>query len=181
MPFKYARQHDWVFAEIARRLGRCQFIFFIPEVSDLAEELRQRLEAVFAQYGLNFDDYAIFIPWLNGPAFDGLLDRADVFLDTIGFSGFNTAMQAVERGIPIVTREGRFLRGRLASGILKRMGLQELVAESEEGYISLAVKLIRDGEYRDRVRKRIETERYVLFEDMAPIRALENFLAEVAK
>ena len=181
MPFKYAPQHDWVIAEIARRLGRCQFVFFIPEVSNLAEKLRQRLEAVFTRYGLNIDEHVIFIPWLNGPAFDGLLDRADVFLDTVGFSGFNTAMQAVERGIPVVTREGRFLRGRLASGILKRMGLQELVAGSEEEYISLAVELIRDGEYREHARKRIEAERHVLFEDMAPIRALENFLAEVAK
>ncbi len=181
MPFKYAPQHDWVFAEIARSLGRCQFIFFIPEVSILAEKLRQRLEAVFTRYGLNIADHVIFIPWLSGPAFDGLLDRADVFLDTIGFSGFNTAMQAVERGIPIVTREGRFLRGRLASGILKRMGLRELVAGSEEDYIALAVKLIRDGEYRERTRKRIATERHLLFEDRAPIRALENFLAEVVK
>src|SRR5256885_3297947 len=181
MPFKYAPQHDWVFAEIARSLGGCQFIFFIPEVSILAEKLRQRLEAVFTRYGLNIDEHAIFIPWLSGPAFDGLLDPADVFLDTIGFSGFNTAMQAVERGIPIGNRAGRFLRGRLASGILKRMGLQELVAGSEEDYISLAVKLIRDGEYRTRTRKRIEGDRHVLFEDMAPIRALENFLAEVVK
>jgi predicted O-linked N-acetylglucosamine transferase (SPINDLY family) len=181
MPFKYEPQHDWIFAEIGRRLGRCQFIFFIPEVSNLAEKLRQRLEAVFARHGLNINEYVIFIPWQNGPAFDGLLKRADVFLDTIGFSGFNTAMQAVERGIPIVTREGRFLRGRLASGILKRMGLQELIARSEEDYISLAVKLIRDVEYRERICKRIEAERHVLFEDIAPIRALENFLAKVAK
>jgi len=181
MPFKYAPRHDWVFAEIARRLSRCQFIFFIPEVSNLAGILRRRLESVFTQYGLNIDEHVVFIPWLNGPAFDGLLDRADVFLDTIGFSGFNTAMQAVERGIPIVTREGRFLRGRLASGILRRMGLQELIAASEEDYVSLAVKLIRDGEYRERTRKRIEADRHVLFEDIAPIRALESFLAEVAK
>ena len=181
MPFKYAPQHDWVFAEIARRLGRCQFVFFIPQVSDLAEKLRQRLEAVFAQHGLNIDEHVIFIPWQNGPAFDGLLERADVFLDTIGFSGFNTAMQAVERGTPIVTREGRFLRGKLASGILKRMGLQELIAASEEDYISLAVKLIRDGEYRERTRKRIEAERHVLFEDIAPVRALEEFLVNVVE
>src|SRR6266699_2669297 len=180
MPFKYAPQHDWVFAEIARRLSRCQFIFFIPEVSNLVGILRRRLEGVFTQYGLNIDEHVVFIPWLNGPAFDGLLDRADVFLDTIGFSGFNTAMQAVERGIPIVTREGRFLRGRLASGILRRMGLQELIAASEEDYVSLAVKLIRDGEYRERTRKRIEADRHVLFEDIAPIRALESFQKNVA-
>jgi len=36
------------------------------------------------------------------------------------------------------------------------MGLQELVAGSEEEYISLAVELIRDGEYREYARKRIE-------------------------
>jgi protein O-GlcNAc transferase len=181
IPFKYAPQHDWVIAEIARRLGRCQFVFFIPEVSDLAEKLRQRLAAVFTRYRLSIDEHVIFIPWLSGPAFDGLLDRVDVFLDTIGFSGFNTAMQAVERGTPIVTREGRYLRGRLASGILKRMGLQELVAGTEEDYISLAVKLIRDSAYRKQARKRIEGQRHVLFEDVAPIRALEKFLVDVAK
>jgi predicted O-linked N-acetylglucosamine transferase (SPINDLY family) len=97
--------------------------------------------------------------------------------DTIGFSGFNTAMQAWSAD-PIVT--GPFSRGGLASGILKRMGLRNW-SPSEEDYISLAVKLIRDGEYRERTRKRIEAERHVLFEDIAPIRALENFLAEVAK
>jgi predicted O-linked N-acetylglucosamine transferase (SPINDLY family) len=181
MPFKYAPRYDWIFAEVARRLGRCRFIFFIPELRSLAEKLRQRLEVVFAEHGLNIGEFAAFIPWQNGPAFNGLLKRADVFLDTIGFSGFNTAMQAVECGLPIVAREGRFLRGRLASGILKRMGLFELVAGSEEEYIALAVRLIEDGEYREHIRRRIEAERHVLLEDMAPIRALENFLAKVAK
>ncbi len=118
----------------------------------------------------------MFIPWQQKPAFYELLRRADVFLDTIGFSGFNTALQAVECGLPIVTREGRFLRGRLASGILRRMGLPELVAQSEEAYVELAVRLARDAEYREHIRSRIVASRHVLFEDMAPIRALEDFL-----
>src|SRR5208282_3907761 len=28
MPFKYAPEHDWIFPELARRLERCQFVFF---------------------------------------------------------------------------------------------------------------------------------------------------------
>ena len=36
---------------------------------------------------------------------------------TLGFSGFNTVMQAVECGLPVVTLRGEFLRGRLGSGI----------------------------------------------------------------
>lgn len=176
VPYKYAPQHDWVLAEIARRLGRCQFVFFTHGASpNMSEKLRRRLEVEFGRNRLDLDEFAIFIPWQEPPGFFGLLERADVFLDTIGFSGFNTAMQAVECALPIVTREGRFLRGRLASGILKQIGLHELVAQSEEDYITLAVKLVRDAEYREHIGERMEASRRVLFEDRAPIRALEEF------
>lgn len=178
-PFKYAPQHDWVLTEIARRLGRCRFVFFTHKIRNMSEKLRRRLEVVFARHGLNFNDFVTFIPWQSSPEFHGWLKRADVFLDTIGFSGFNTAMQAVECAAPVVTKEGRFMRGRLASGIVKRMGMPELVAQSEEDYISLAVKLARDAAYRSHVRKRIGQSRPILFEDIAPIRALEEFLVEV--
>lgn len=180
VPFKYAPRHDWVLTEIARRLGRCRFIFFTHRLNRLSEKLRQRLEITFARNRLDLDDFATFIPWQHGPAFYGLMKRADVYLDTLGFSGFNTAMQAAECGIPIVTREGRFMRGRLASGILKRMGLSELVAQSEEDYVALAVKLAQDATYRARVRERIVKSRQLLFEDIAPIWAMEDFIAAVA-
>jgi predicted O-linked N-acetylglucosamine transferase (SPINDLY family) len=104
------------------------------------------------------------------------MKRADLYLDTIGFSGFNTAMQAVGSGLPIVTREGRFMRGRLASGLLKQMGLSELVAQSEEEYVATAARLVRDAEYGRQIRARIEVARASLREDIAPIRTLEDFL-----
>jgi len=177
-PFKYAPEHDRIFPEIARRLGRCRFIFFTHWLSGLSEKLRRRLESVFGRSGLAFGDFVTFIPWQDQPRFFGLMQRADVYLDTIGFSGFNTALQAVECGLPIVTREGRFMRGRFASAILKRMGLAELVAQSEEDYVALAVRLARDIQYREHVRSRIAASRQVLFEDLAPIRALEDLLVK---
>jgi predicted O-linked N-acetylglucosamine transferase (SPINDLY family) len=151
-------------------------IFFLQQPQYLAEKLRQRLAEAFARAGLDFGRYVAFVPKQTRPVFYGLMKRADVFLDTIGFSGFNTAMQAVECGLPIVTREGRFMRGRFASGILKRMGLRELVAGTEDEYVELAVKLAQDVGYRDQIRARIGASREVLYEDRAPIRALEEFL-----
>jgi predicted O-linked N-acetylglucosamine transferase (SPINDLY family) len=178
VPFKYAPQHDRVFTRIARELGRCRFIFFSYQSGELSNKLQRRFELAFEQDGLDFGDFGIFAPWLTQSSFYGLLQRADVLLDTIGFSGFNTAMQAVESALPIVTVEGRFLRGRLASGILGRIGLRELVASSAEEYVTLATRLARDDEYRKTVRERIEAGRHVLFDDDAPIRAMEAFLAE---
>ena len=177
-PFKYAPEHDRVLVQIARQLGRCRFVFFTHWTRALSEKLRLRLARAFEQEGLDSGRYISFLPWLTRPAFLGLMQRADVFLDTIGFSGFNTALQAVQCGLPIVTREGRFLRGRLASGILKRIGVHELVAADEEQYVALAVRLIRDPAYRDGIRRRIEDGRPLLYGDTAPIRALESFLAQ---
>ena len=179
-PFKYSPTHDWVLTEIARRLGRCRFVFFTHSVRNMSEKLRRRLEVVFSRAGLRFSDFVTFIPWQSRPAFHGWLKRADVVLDTIGFSGFNTAMQAMECAAPIVAKEGRFMRGRLASGILRRMGITELVAQSEEDYVKLVVRLAQDAQYGAHMRERIQTSRSILFEDAAPIRAMEAFLSEVA-
>ena len=78
----------------------------------------------------------------------------------------------------MLTREGRFLRGRLASGPLRRIGLSELVAQSDEEYVQLAARLALDDDYRRQVRSRLMASRALLFEDRAPIQALERFLSE---
>jgi predicted O-linked N-acetylglucosamine transferase (SPINDLY family) len=102
-------------------------------------------------------------------------------LDTPGFSGFNTAMQAIECGLPVVGREGEFMRGRLASGILRRMGMDALVATTDEAYVELAVALTRDAGRRQRLRDEMIARRGVLFGDLEPVRALERFLEGVAR
>jgi predicted O-linked N-acetylglucosamine transferase (SPINDLY family) len=176
MPFKYAPQHDWVLAEIARRIGACRFLFFSHGKGELTGKLAERLKMAFRKRGLDFERHVVFLPWQAPAAFLGWLRRADVYLDTLGFSGFNTALFAVEAGLPIVTREGRFLRGRLASGILKRLETDELVARDEAGYVELAVRLVQDAAYRKNVAARLRGRSSRLYNDPAPLRALEQFL-----
>lgn len=176
-PFKYAPEHDWIYPAIARQLGRCRFVFFKYPLQALSQQFLQRLATAFSVAGLPFEQYVMEIPWLSKPRFNGLMRNATGFLDTIGFSGFNTAIQAVECGLPVVTREGRFLRGRLASGILRRMGLRDLIAESEADYVQLAVRLASDRDFHRRTRDRIASARTTLYGDVAPVRSLEDFLA----
>lgn len=176
-PFKYAPEHDAVLSAIARELGRCQFVFFRHWTRGLSARLQQRLVVAFEREGLDARRFLRFVPWLSRPAFYGLMQRADVFLDTIGFSGFNTALQSIECGLPVVAREGRFLRGRLASGLLKRLDLRELVTSTGADYAALAARLVRDRAYREDIRGRMAARRHLLYEDRAPILALEQFLA----
>jgi predicted O-linked N-acetylglucosamine transferase (SPINDLY family) len=180
-PFKYAPEHDRIFVEIAQKTGPCQFVFFNHHIPVYSAKLRRRLQTAFSKAGMNVNTYVLFIPWLDRPDFYSLMKRADVFLDTIGFSGFNTIMQAVECGLPFVTREGRFMRGRLASGILRRMDLPELITHNEDDYIELATKLAMSPQYREDVQRRILEKRPALFDDPAPVRALEDFLTRVTK
>jgi predicted O-linked N-acetylglucosamine transferase (SPINDLY family) len=180
-PFKYAPQHDWVLPAIARRVPAARFLFFTYRIVELSKKLHRRLQQAFERESLSFEQHVRFLPWLSRPQFYGLMQRADVYLDTIGFSGFNTALQAVECGLPVVTREGRFLRGRLASGILKRLGLGELIGATQAEYVALAERVALDSSYRTELRQRMAAARRVLYEDRAAIRDFEDFLVRAAR
>jgi predicted O-linked N-acetylglucosamine transferase (SPINDLY family) len=177
--FKYAPQHDRVLAEIARRLPKSRLLFFRGRPEQLADKLRERLRDSFRRAGVDFERHVTFLPWQTSGAFRALLRRADLYLDTIGFSGFNTAVQALECGLPVVAYEGRFLRGRLASGLLRHVGLDELVAPSADAYVELAVALAVDPERRRALRPRIESSRERLYGEQAPLDALEAFIKRV--
>jgi predicted O-linked N-acetylglucosamine transferase (SPINDLY family) len=169
-------RYDEVLVEIARRLGSCQLVFFADVIPNFSTKLQIRLGRAFERANLNFDSYVRFIPRQAPSHFFGLMERADILLDTIGFSGFNTAMQAVQCGLPMVTKEGQYMRGRFASAILKRMNLRELVVRSEVDYVQLAVSLASDAQERRRISKQMQTARDILYNDMSPIEGLQDFL-----
>jgi protein O-GlcNAc transferase len=176
-PYKYGAEHDGVLVDIARELVRCQIVFFQWQPRALSGKLLARLHARFRDAGLDPGRYLVIVPWMSQEAFFGLLRRADVYLDSPGFSGFNTVMQAVECELPVVAYEGRLMRSRFASGILRRIGLDELVADNHARFVQQATRLARDAEFRDTVRTRLRRERAVLYRDHGTIDALMEFIA----
>jgi predicted O-linked N-acetylglucosamine transferase (SPINDLY family) len=178
--FKYQPRHDQVFVELVRRLPDCQLVFFRGYPPDLPDQLRARLERRFASAGLDGTASLRFIPFQTFHQYHGLMKCADVMLDSIGFSGYNNAIQAIECGLPVVTREGRFLRGRLASGILRRMGLTELIAAGLEGYVDTVARLVLEPAYREQVRAAILARRAILFDDITPMGEFQAFLESAA-
>lgn len=178
VPFKYQPRDDHVLVEIAQRLGTCTFLFFTHDRVELSDKLLARIAAAFRQSNLDPGRYLLAIPWQSQSSFLGLLQQADVYLDTIGFSGFNTMMQAVESRLPCVTYDGQFMRGRLGSGIVRRLGLPELIAATKAQYVEIAVRLGESAAYRAQWRERIRSSEHVLYADMAAVDALSARLLE---
>jgi protein O-GlcNAc transferase len=180
-PFKYQPEHDHIFADIARDAPDAQLVFFRPSIAALSSLLELRITKEFEAAGLNVKNHVRFVRWLNFHEYHCLLRQADVLLDTIGFSGYNTAVQAIECGLPLVTREGRFLRGRLASGVLRRMDLQELIVQTKAEYVNLVVRLATDLLYQANIRHELEQRRSVLFDDQSAMGPFQDFLESVAR
>ncbi|HSV84724.1 MAG TPA: tetratricopeptide repeat protein [Ramlibacter sp.] len=171
VPFKYAPCHDALWVAIARRCAPCKLVFFRPPGAH-GIRLEQRLRAVFAAAGQDFDAAVRFLPWQPQPAFFGLLQRAEVFLDTVGFSGFNTVMQAVECGTPVVTWEGAFMRGRFGSAVLRALDLERWIARTHEAYADRVVQLCGDANLREAVKQQLRAQAPSLYDDQASVAAL---------
>jgi protein O-GlcNAc transferase len=182
-PFKYSPLHDEVWARIARGLHAGSggwLVFFRSRSESMDQLLEQRLRGAFAREGVDFDSHACLIPSLSRPRFFALMQRSALMLDTLGFSGFNTALQAVECGVPVLAHEGRFMRARLASAIMRKLELPELVAQTEAAFIAQAVRLAADAPGRERLSHQIASRRGILFRDTEPVRGLERSLIEAA-
>lgn len=85
------------------------------------------------------------------------LNRGHFAIDSYPFGGYNTIVDNLILGKPVVTWEGERSFNRLASGLLRQVGLTELITTDRNGYIELIKKLILDNNYRNEVTERIST------------------------
>jgi predicted O-linked N-acetylglucosamine transferase (SPINDLY family) len=180
--FKYLPQHDDVFVRIARAVGDCQFVFLrhfgVPKVTEI---VRERLTRAFAAAGLAVDDYCVFLNRLSQRKFVAAAGLCDVFLDSIGWSGCNSALESLPHNLPIVTMEGAFMRGRHSAAILQMMGITDTIARDVDDYVSIAARLAHDPGARKLLSRRIAENKQKVYRDRACIVALEDFLERAVR
>jgi protein O-GlcNAc transferase len=175
--YKYLPQYDIIYPRIASLAKCCKFVFIASPLSDgITKIFRQRLRDAFAQFQLNYEDYCVFVPFMNAEGFMGMTAIADVFLDSIGWNGNNSSFEAIAYDVPVVTLPVDTMRGRHTVAHLKMMGIDELITSSVDGYVQLAVRLAQDPAYRHQIAAKIAANKHRLYRDPAPIRALEDFI-----
>jgi predicted O-linked N-acetylglucosamine transferase (SPINDLY family) len=135
-----------------------------------------RLQRRFAERGLATAGRVRLLPAVGHQDYLRINLACDLMLDSLHWSGGNTSLDAIACGLPIVTHPGAFMRGRQSAGMLSLMGVDELVAPSQEAYVELATRLGTEPAFRARMRAAIAEGSFRLFDQEAPVRALEDFL-----
>ncbi|QFU74427.1 tetratricopeptide repeat protein [Halioglobus maricola] len=82
--------------------------------------------------------------------------HADLFLDTFNCNAHTTASDALWAGLPVITRLGQGFASRVGGSLLRAVGLDELITESDEAYEQLALELARDADRLSDIRTRLE-------------------------
>jgi protein O-GlcNAc transferase len=177
--FKYLPQYDYVFAAIAQQVPDAKFVFISTRSQSLSERFNERLNRAFSSYNLNFRDYCLAVPSQDPVGYFSLNLVADIFLDTLGWSGGNTTLEAVACHLPIVTYPGKFMRGRHSFAILRRLGITETIATSIENYIQIAIQLGVNSNFRTSITRKVSQAKHRIFNDSDCMQALEKFYETV--
>jgi|HubBroStandDraft_1064217.scaffolds.fasta_scaffold00482_11 hypothetical protein len=77
-----------------------------------------------------------------------MMRRVTVYLDTFPFSGGASVIEPIFAACPIVTLSGRTQRGLLGAGMMRALGLGELVAADVAEYEAKAIEIARSPERR---------------------------------
>jgi predicted O-linked N-acetylglucosamine transferase (SPINDLY family) len=176
---KYHPEFDEAIAGILRADGRAVVGVIADEQPRITALLRDRFDRVMPDVA----DRVRVLDRLEREPYLELVATADVVLDTFHYGGgANTVLDAVACGTPVVTRPGRYHRGRWAAAVNRRLGLDALNADSTGRYVDTAVAVAGDPGRREAIRTILRGPGAELFENMTAVREWDAWLADaVAK
>ncbi|HEY3783466.1 MAG TPA: YkgJ family cysteine cluster protein [Fimbriimonadaceae bacterium] len=159
-PLKLTPKYDAIFIEIAARSPKPLVVIGPARANN--DLLQERLGRA--------TDNIIRLPFQPPADYGRLLQLADVSLDSPGFNGGITTIDALTVGTPVLSLPGEFMRSRLCLAFLPLAGIPEMIAKSPESYVEMA--LIQ--ELQQQARLTINSD--PIYEDTRPSAALAEFI-----
>jgi predicted O-linked N-acetylglucosamine transferase (SPINDLY family) len=155
-PAKITRQVVGAFSRILRAVGASRLVLKYGAFDDPG--IRARYLGWFAEERISASRIE-----LRGHSsmskFLASFGDIDIALDPFPYSGETTALHTLWMGVPLVALEGETLVQRMATRVLRIVGLDEWVAGSTDEYVEIAVAAARDpsaiAELRRTLRERL--------------------------
>ncbi|MFQ5936709.1 MAG: tetratricopeptide repeat protein, partial [Acidiferrobacterales bacterium] len=129
-------------ASVLKALPETQLILKAQSLADAGTQ--KRFAARFEQHGVSSKRVEMIGSVLFRTAHLDLYNRIDIALDCFPYNGHTTTCEALWMGVPVITLAGETHAGRVGVSLLSYAGLAELIADSTEAYVKVAVSLARD-------------------------------------
>ncbi|MGF1481007.1 MAG: glycosyltransferase domain-containing protein [Cyanophyceae cyanobacterium] len=122
------------------------------------ELFSNHVSQVLSDYGVAADRLKILDPQPVPNRYDlkEYYKIADVYLDSFPFSGTTSLLEPLEVGLPIVSKQGTYLRSAMGAALLRSLQIPDLIADSEEAYMQLAIALGTNPELRQQKSEQIK-------------------------
>jgi predicted O-linked N-acetylglucosamine transferase (SPINDLY family) len=126
------------------------------------QAFEDNLNQVFSQYGISAERLIILDPQPipNRGDVKEYFKIADLYLDSYPFSGTTSLIEPLQVNLPVISRQGDTFRSAMGAAMMRSLDLFDLVADSEESYIQLAVKLGTNPDLRkqksDRIKQKMQ-------------------------
>ncbi len=108
-----------------------------------SEVYREQIRGIFRRGGIELERIE-FVGFLPREKYLRIYDRIDIGLDPLPYNGITTTCDAMWMGAPVVTLKGQTAAGKAGAGIMTAVGLSDLVADTPEKFVEIAVGLARD-------------------------------------
>ena len=108
------------------------------------------LNSIFIKYGLETERLIVLDPQPVPDRQDmkEYYKIADVYLDSFPFAGTTSLIEPLQVNLPVIARQGNCFRSAMGAAMIQTLNIPDLVADSEESYIQLAVALGNNPELR---------------------------------
>ncbi|MDZ8105961.1 MAG: glycosyltransferase [Nostoc sp. DedQUE12a] len=108
------------------------------------------LNQVFSKHGIPADRLIVLDPQPvpNRQEIKAYFGIADIYLDSYPFSGTTSLVEPLQLNLPVIARQGSSFRSAMGAAMVQTLDVPDLVADSEESYIELAIALGTDPELR---------------------------------
>lgn len=142
---------------ILTRLPEARLVLKAQQFADGV--LRDRFLAMLATAGVTPERVEIRGRVASTRAHLAHYGKIDIALDAFPYNGTTTTCEALWMGVPVVTLKGDRPASRVSASLLAQIGLDDLTADTVEGYVECACALARDpdrlAELRTGMRDRI--------------------------
>lgn len=117
-----------------------------------------RLRHLAAGRGVD-PDRLVFRPKLPYLSYLGHYRHVDMVLDTEIYNGHTVSSDALQMGVPVLTRPGEVMAARVAGSLNHHLGLDDCNVATDEAFVAQATRFARDPAWRDSVRARLRHAR----------------------